>query len=89
MSRSSWKLPYIDLNLLFNLGKYKKKSHKISSLSRKSTILPIFFHKNFSIYNGKKFIDLNIQPSMLGHKLGEFAPTRVKYQFKKGKKKKK
>ena len=66
-------------------GKFVKKSWKIKewsnkkpikTWSRKSTILPDFIGVSFLIYNGKKFIPITISEDMVGHKLGEFAPTR-------------
>ncbi len=53
-------------------------SHQmIKTWSRRSTILPSFVGINFGVYNGKKFIPVSVNEQMVGHKLGEFAPTRT------------
>ena len=68
--------------------KTRKKCEKIQikTYSRASLIMPNFIDKTIQIYNGKKFIPIKITADMVGHKLGEFAPTRARYTFKKGKK---
>ena len=79
MSRSVWKGPFVDPSLLKKVEKLKNKSNPtpIKTWSRKSTIIPEFIGISFLIYNGKKFIPLTISEDMVGHKLGEFAPTRT------------
>ena len=78
MSRSVWKGPYVDESLIKKVDKIKNESNKkpIKTWSRKSTILPDFVGISFLIHNGKKFIPITISEDMVGHKLGEFAPTR-------------
>ena len=78
MSRSIWKGPFVDPSLLKKVEKQKDKSTKtpIKTWSRKSTIIPEFVGYSFLIYNGKKFIPIKISEEMVGHKLGEFSPTR-------------
>jgi small subunit ribosomal protein S19 len=53
------------------------RSEVIKTWSRRSTILPQFVGLTFGVYNGKKFIPVNVTEEMVGHKLGEFAPTRT------------
>ena len=79
MSRSVWKGPFVDPSLLKKVEKLKDQSNRqpIKTWSRKSTIIPEFVGFSFLIYNGRKFIPLTISEDMVGHKLGEFAPTRT------------
>ena len=78
MSRAIWKGPFVDPNLIKKVEKLKDKSNKppIKTWSRKSTIIPEFVGFSFLIHNGKKFIPIKISEEMVGHKLGEFSPTR-------------
>ena len=78
MSRSIWKGPFVDPSLLKKVEKLKDQSSKppIKTWSRKSTIIPEFVGCSFLIHNGKKFISIKISEEMVGHKLGEFSPTR-------------
>ena len=78
MSRSVWKGPFVDPSLLKKVEKLKDQSNKppIKTWSRKSTIIPEFVGISFLIHNGKKFIPIKISEEMVGHKLGEFSPTR-------------
>jgi len=78
MSRSVWKGPFVDPSLLKKVEKLKGQSNTppIKTWSRKSTIIPEFVGHSFLIYNGKKFIPIKISDEMVGHKLGEFSPTR-------------
>ena len=78
MSRSVWKGPFVDPSLLKKVEKLKDQSNRqpIKTWSRKSTIIPEFVGYSFLIYNGKKFIPITISEDMVGHKFGEFAPTR-------------
>jgi len=87
MSRSKWKGPYIENNLLNNFNYIK--NNELVTFSRSSTILHKFVGSSFKVHNGKKFINLKITENMVGFKLGEFANTRKKFVFKKKKKKKK
>ena len=78
MPRSVWKGPFVDPSLLKKVEKLKTQSRPtpIKTWSRKSTIIPEFVGVSFLIYNGKKFIPIKISEEMVGHKLGEFSPTR-------------
>ena len=78
MSRSVWKGPFVDPSLIKKVDKLKEQSNKppIKTWSRKSTIIPEFVGFSFLIHNGKKFIPIRISEEMVGHKLGEFSPTR-------------
>jgi len=79
MARSVWKGPFVEESLIKKVDIQKKNTNKkpIKTWSRKSTIIPDFVGCSFLIYNGKKFIPLTISEDMVGHKLGEFAPTRT------------
>ena len=78
MSRSVWKGPFVDPSLIKKVEKQKNQTNKtpIKTWSRKSTIIPEFVGISFLIHNGKKFIPIKISEEMVGHKLGEFSPTR-------------
>ena len=78
MSRSVWKGPFVEESLIKKVEKVKNDPNRkpIKTWSRKSTIIPDFVGFSFLIYNGKKFIPIKISEEMVGHKLGEFAPTR-------------
>ena len=78
MSRAVWKGPFVEESLMKKVEKVKNDPNKkpIKTWSRKSTIIPDFVGISFLIYNGKKFIPITISEDMVGHKLGEFAPTR-------------
>ena len=78
MARSVWKGPFVDPSLIKKVEKMKDQINKtpIKTWSRKSTIIPEFVGTSFLIYNGKKFIPIKISEEMVGHKLGEFSPTR-------------
>ena len=78
MSRSIWKGPFVDPSLIKKVEKLKDQINKppIKTWSRKSTIIPEFVGFSFLIHNGKKFIPIKISEEMVGHKLGEFSPTR-------------
>ena len=79
MARAVWKGPFVEESLMKKVDKYKDDPKKIpiKTWSRKSTILPDFVGVSFQIYNGKKFIPITVSEDMVGHKLGEFAPTRT------------
>lgn len=79
MSRSTKKGPFIDIKLLEKIEKAKKTNDKkpIKTWSRRSTITPDFVGLTFSVYNGRKFLPVFVTENMVGHKLGEFAPTRL------------
>ena len=79
MTRAIWKGPFVEESLIKKVEKQKNETNKkpIKTWSRKSTIIPEFVGLSFLIHNGKKFIQLTISEDMVGHKLGEFAPTRT------------
>lgn len=79
MARSISKGPYIDEKLLIKVQKAVMAGDKkpIKTWSRRSTITPDFVGVTVSVYNGKKFIPVYVTENMVGHKLGEFSPTRV------------
>ena len=79
MARSVWKGPYFDITLYKKVKKSKEENSKspIKTWSRRSTIIPDFVGHSFMIHNGKSFIPITISEEMVGHKLGEFAPTRT------------
>ena len=79
MARSVWKGPYFDITLYKKVKKSKEENTKspIKTWSRRSTIIPDFVGVTLSVYNGKSFIPVFVTEDMVGHKLGEFSPTRV------------
>jgi small subunit ribosomal protein S19 len=79
MSRSTKKGPYIDEKLLMKVQKMIKSGDKkpLKTWARRSTISPEFVGVTMSVYNGRKFIPVYVTENMVGHKLGEFAPTRT------------
>jgi small subunit ribosomal protein S19 len=79
MARSVWKGPFVDLYLLkkAETAQDANSSAPIKTWSRRSTILPQFVGLTFSVYNGHKFVPVSVSEDMVGHKLGEFAPTRT------------
>ena len=79
MARSVCKGPFVEESLIKKVEKQKldPKNMPIKTWSRKSTIIPEFIGVSFLIYNGKKFIPVTISEDMVGHKLGEFSPTRT------------
>ncbi len=81
MARSVWKGPFVDGYLLKKAEEARQsgRNQVIRTWSRRSTILPQFVGLTFAVYNGRKFIPVLVNESMVGHKLGEFAPTRTYY----------
>ena len=79
MARSSKKGPYIDKKLLKKVLSQKESGKKeaIKTWSRSSTVAPDFVNHTFAVYNGRIFINVFISEPMVGHRLGEFAPTRT------------
>ena len=79
MARSVWKGPFVDTTLIKKAEKISESGKKqvIKTWSRRSTILPQFVGLTFGVYNGQKFIPVFVTENMVGHKLGEFAPTRT------------
>ena len=79
MSRSLKKGPYIDPKLEKKVESLSRTNKKqvIKTWSRRSTIAPSFVGLTFAVHNGHKFIPIYISENMVGHKLGEFSPTRI------------
>jgi small subunit ribosomal protein S19 len=79
LSRSLKKGPYIDKKLYKKVVDLNKTNDKkiIKTWSRRSTIFPEMVGHTFNVYNGKKFFPVYVTENMVGHKLGEFAPTRI------------
>lgn len=78
MARSSKKKPFVFDRLLKKVEELNKSGKKevIKTWSRRSTIYPAFIGHTFAVHNGKEFIPVYVTDDMVGHKLGEFAPTR-------------
>jgi len=78
MSRSIHKGPFVDDHIAKKVEKAReaRESKVIKTWSRRSTIIPDMIGLTFAVHNGKKFIPVFITDNMVGHKLGEFAPTR-------------
>ena len=78
MSRSLKKGPYVEARLLSNVQQMNRKSEKkvLKTWSRDSVIFPDFVGHTVAVYNGKKHIPVYITENMVGHRLGEFSPTR-------------
>ena len=81
MSRSVWKGPFVDGYLLKKADKARESGRKevIKMWSRRSTVLPQFVGLTFGVYNGQKHVPVLVTEEMVGHKFGEFAPTRTYY----------
>ena len=78
MARSVWKGPFVDGYLLKKAAAAGgNRNHAIKTWSRRSTILPQFVGLTFQVHNGNKFIPVHVSEEMVGHKLGEFSPTRT------------
>ena len=79
MSRSIKKGPFIDDHLLSKVSAMNDSGEKrvVKTWSRRSTIIPEFLGHTIAVHNGKQFIPVYIQENMVGHKLGEFAPTKT------------
>ena len=80
MARSIKKGPYVDANLedkIVGMNEGKSKKGVVKTWSRRSTITPDFVGHTFAVHNGNKFIPVYVTENMVGHKLGEFAPTRT------------
>ncbi len=79
MTRSVWKGPFVDGYLLKKAEAARGSGRKdvMKTWSRRSMILPQFVGLTFSVHNGQKFIPVSVNEDMVGHKLGEFAPTRT------------
>ena len=80
MARSVWKGPFVDRHLLKKVEDARTgggKAGVIKTWSRRSTILPNFIGLTFGVHNGKRHIPVFVTENMVGHKLGEFSPTRT------------
>lgn len=79
MPRSLKKGPYVDAKVLKRIQVMNESGEKrvLKTWSRRSTIVPEFIGHTFAVHNGKKFIPVYITENMVGHKLGEFSPTRI------------
>ena len=80
MARSVWKGPFVDLHLLKKAEGAQDSGSRVAPIktwSRRSTILPQFVGLTFNVYNGRTFIPVSVNEDMVGHKLGEFSPTRT------------
>lgn len=79
MARSAKKGPFVDESLLNKVQKIKTsgKREVIKTWSRRSTVLPEFVGLTISVHDGRKFVSVYVTENMVGHKLGEFAPTRT------------
>ncbi len=81
MARSVWKGPFVDGYLLKKADAVRESGRKdvIRTWSRRSTIMPQFVGLNFGVHNGQKFVPVLITEDMVGHKFGEFSPSRTFY----------
>ena len=79
MPRSSWKGPFVDGYLIGKAAKAAGSARRevVKTWSRRSTIMPNFIGVTFQVHNGRNFIPVLVSEDMVGHKLGEFAPTRT------------
>lgn len=79
MARSVWKGPFVDGYLLkkASVSRTSGRNEVIKTWSRRSTILPQFVGLTFGVYNGRKFMPVLVTEDMIGHKFGEFSPTRT------------
>ncbi len=79
MARSVWKGPFVEKSLLkkVEVARNSGKNMVIKTWSRRSTILPNMVGLTFGVHNGRKFVPVLVTDQMIGHKLGEFAPTRT------------
>jgi len=79
MARSIKKGPFADKHLTKKVDEQTKTNKKtvIKTWSRRSTILPEFVGQTFAVHNGRKFVPVFVTENMVGHKLGEFSPTRT------------
>lgn len=89
MPRSLKKGPFVDGHLLKKVATANEEKNRkvIKTWSRRSTIIPEMVGLTFAVHNGKKFIPVFVTENMVGHKLGEFAPTRTYYGHAADKKK--
>lgn len=90
MARSIKKGPFVDDHLMKKVVKAREEGSRkvIQTWSRRSDITPEMIGLTFAVHNGKKFIPVFVSENMVGHKMGEFSPTRTYYGHAAGKKKK-
>jgi small subunit ribosomal protein S19 len=81
LTRSVWKGPFVDQYLLnkAEVSRASGRKEVIKTWSRRSTVMPQFVGLTFGVHNGHKFMPVTISEEMVGHKLGEFSPTRTYY----------
>ena len=81
MARSVWKGPFVDGYMLKKAETARDSGRKqiIKTWSRRSTIVPQFVGLTFGVYNGQKFVPVLVDEDMVGHKFGEFSPSRTYY----------
>ena len=81
MARSVWKGPFVDGYLMKKADKSRSsgRNEVIKIWARRSTIMPQFVGLTFGVHNGHKFVPVLVSENMVGHKFGEFAPTRTYY----------
>lgn len=79
MARSVWKGPFVDADLVKKVEEVVKSGKKtvIKTWRRRSMIIPLFVGVTFGVHNGQKHVPVLVTEEMIGHKLGEFAPTRT------------
>ncbi len=79
MARSVWKGPFVDGFMLkkADVVRASGRNEIIRTWSRRSTIMPHFVGLTFGVYNGRKFLPVLVTENMVGHKFGEFSPTRT------------
>jgi len=82
--RSLWKGPFICNNIIFDL-KNNNSLNTVKTTSRSTTVLPFLIGKTVKLHNGKFYISIKVTEEMIGHKLGEFVPTRLRHVYKKKK----
>ena len=82
--RSLWKGPFICNKIISDL-KNKNSLNTVKTTSRSTTVLPFLIGKTVKLHNGKFYISIKITEEMIGHKLGEFVPTRLRHVYKKKK----
>ena len=79
MARSIKKGPFVDAHLLKKVADFQRQKSKkvLKTWSRRSTIIPDMLGLTFAVHNGRKFVPVFVNENMVGHKLGEFSPTRT------------
>ena len=79
MARSIWKGPFVDGHLMKKVESMNKKNEKnvVRTWSRRSTIVPDMIGHTIAVHDGRKHVPVFVSEAMVGHKLGEFAPTRT------------